>query len=365
MKSIVIHTQDSTYPVIVGEDAINELLGILKNLEPSKVLVVTDTNVDRLYSDFLIDKIKPTYTISKYVINSGEEAKSFDVFYDVQTFALKQQLDRKSVVIAFGGGVVGDLTGFVAATYMRGIPYIQVPTTLLAHDSAVGGKVAINHPEGKNMIGAFYQPKAVVYDSKFLKSLPVTELRSGFAEVIKHSLIKSESFYEFLVKEIQQLEDITTERLQRMILEGIQIKADVVTKDERELGLREILNFGHTLGHAVEAEAGYGKLSHGDCVAVGMLFATWLSNKLLQADLPYRELKTWFATIGFPVEVPDSYTTEQLIAKMVKDKKTKSNQIKMILLERIGETTSATFSKEELQCLLNEWREQERGESVD
>lgn len=362
MKSIIINTTDTSYPVIVGENAISELQEILKNLAPSKVLVVTDTNVNRLYGDDLIEKVSPLWTTIKYVINSGEEAKSFDVFYELQTFALQQQLDRKSVIIAFGGGVVGDLTGFVAATYMRGVPYIQVPTTLLAHDSAVGGKVAINHPEGKNMIGAFYQPKAVVYDSQFLQSLPSEEMRSGFAEVIKHSLIRSESLYQFLVTEIRHLNDIRTDRLQHMILEGIQIKADVVSKDEKELGLREILNFGHTLGHAVEAEAGYGKLSHGDCVAIGMLFATWLSNKTLHINLPYHELRTWFRSIGFPIEVPDSHTTDQLIAKMVKDKKTKSNQIKMILLKNIGVTTSATFSKDELSSLLNEWRIQERGE---
>ncbi len=361
MKSIEINTTDSKYPVLVGEEIINELTTILHDLAPSKVLLVTDTNVNQLYGDELANMISPHFTTLKYVIKSGEEAKSFDVFYELHTFALKQQLDRKSIIIAFGGGVVGDLTGFVAATFMRGVPYIQVPTTLLAHDSAVGGKVAINHPEGKNMIGAFYQPKAVVYDSQFLRSLPKEEMRSGFAEVVKHSLIRSESLYLFLRQEIHDLNDINTDRLQKMILEGIQIKADVVSKDEREQGLREILNFGHTLGHAIEAEAGYGKLSHGDCVATGMLFATWLSIKTLHVSLPYAELKTWFKQIGFPTEIPDTQDTEQLIEKMIKDKKTKANQIKMILLTKVGETTSLTFTKEELQSLINEWRTSEQG----
>lgn len=365
MKSILINTTDATYPVLVGENSIKELSNLLESLSPSKVLVVTDTNVNQLYGDVLVDLVGQEWVTYKYVIRSGEAAKSFDMFYELHTYALKQELDRKSVIIAFGGGVVGDLTGFVAATYMRGVPFIQVPTTLLAHDSAVGGKVAINHPEGKNMIGAFYQPKAVVYDSTFLQSLPTNEMRSGFAEVIKHSLIRSESLYQFLSSEIRHLDDITTDKLQRMILEGIQIKADVVSKDEKELGLRAILNFGHTLGHAIEAEAGYGKISHGDCVAIGMLFATWLSNKTLNLTLPYHELKTWFKEIGFPTEVPYSQSTDQLINKMKKDKKTKSNQLTMILLEEIGVTTSSIFSEDELYSLLDEWRAEERGEKVD
>jgi 3-dehydroquinate synthase len=361
MKSILINTTDATYPVLVGEDSIKELSNLLESLSPSKVLVVTDTNVNQLYGDVLVDLVGQEWVTCKYVIKSGEAAKSFDMFYELHTYALKQELDRKSVIIAFGGGVVGDLTGFVAATYMRGVPFIQVPTTLLAHDSAVGGKVAINHPEGKNMIGAFYQPKAVVYDSTFLQSLPTNEMRSGFAEVIKHSLIRSKSLYQFLSSEIRHLDDITTDKLQRMILEGIQIKADVVSKDEKELGLRAILNFGHTLGHAIEAEAGYGKISHGDCVAIGMLFATWLSNKTLNLTLPYHELKTWFKEIGFPTEVPYSQSTDQLINKMKKDKKTKSNKLTMILLEEIGVTTSSIFSEDELYSLLDEWRAEERG----
>jgi len=356
MRSIKIKTTESEYPVLVGENVISELTAILSDLSPSKVLIVTDSNVDKLYGENLVSTICPHFTTFKYVISSGEEAKSFDVFYELQTFALKQQLDRKSVILAFGGGVVGDLTGFVAATFMRGIPFIQIPTTLLAHDSAVGGKVAINHPEGKNMIGAFYQPKAVVYDSHFLGSLPIEEMRSGFAEVIKHALIRSESLFQYLQNEIHDLQDMNHERLDKMILEGIKIKADVVSKDEKELGIREILNFGHTLGHAIEAEAGYGKLSHGDCVATGMLFATWLSMKSLDVSLPYEELKTWFKKIGFPTSIPDSQDTENLIKRMMKDKKTKANQIKMILLKNIGETTSLTFTDEELHILVNEWR---------
>ncbi|MDQ0228753.1 3-dehydroquinate synthase [Metabacillus malikii] len=365
MESIVVNTSVDTYPVIVGNNAKSEIPNIIESLSPSKILIVTDTAVDSLYGEELFTILAAKWPTFKFVIKSGEASKSFESFYELHTYALEQELDRKSVIIAFGGGVVGDLTGFVAATYMRGIPFIQVPTTLLAHDSAVGGKVAINHPEGKNMIGAFYQPKAVVYDTSYLKSLPESELRSGFAEVIKHSLIRSNSLYQFLYKEIKLLKHLSTEHLQKVILEGIQIKADVVSKDEKELGLRAILNFGHTLGHAVEAEAGYGKLSHGDSIAIGMIFATWLSNKKINANLPYKQLKTWFSSLGFPTVIPSEYKTEQLISRMKKDKKAKSNQITMILLEQIGNTSMVKFTEQELLALLDEWRAIERGDKLD
>ncbi|MGN7939799.1 3-dehydroquinate synthase [Virgibacillus sp. 6R] len=365
MQSITVKTSVDSYPVIVGHNVKQEIPNVLKKLSPSKVLIVTDSSIDSLYGGDIFSLVSNEWETSKYVIPSGEASKSFEMFYELHTFALEKELDRKSVIIAFGGGVVGDLTGFVAATFMRGIPFIQVPTTLLAHDSAVGGKVAINHPEGKNMIGAFYQPKAVIYDTLYLQSLPESEMRSGFAEVIKHSLIRSESLYHYLISEIKLIDDITEQHLQRMILEGIQIKADVVSKDEKELGLRAILNYGHTLGHAVEAEAGYGKLSHGDSVAIGMLFATWLSNKKLNANLPYEELKAWFKGIGFPINIPESHSTEQLINKMKKDKKTKSKQITMILLKSIGITTEEKFSDDELYSLLTEWRMKERSGILD
>ncbi|WP_273125948.1 3-dehydroquinate synthase [Metabacillus sp. HB246100] len=364
MQSVQVKTTDSIYPIIVGENILHELTTILANLEPSKVLLVTDDLVDQLYGDKVLDLLKKNWSTCKYVIENGEASKSFPVFYNIQTYALKEKLDRNSVIIAFGGGVVGDLAGFVAATFMRGIPYIQVPTTLLAHDSAVGGKVAINHPEGKNMIGAFYQPKAVLYDSSFLKSLPKDELRSGFAEVIKHSLIRNETFYHFLNSTIKDLSDLTSERLSDMILEGIKIKADVVSKDEKELGLREILNFGHTLGHAIESQAGYGKISHGDCVAIGMIFAVWLSQKTYHHHLNYDEIVKWFNQIGFPTRIPTSFSSEDLLNKMLSDKKTRSNQIKMILLEKIGVTSSKVFTKEELLTLLEQWREMEEEEIV-
>src|SRR5690606_22285980 len=209
------------------------------------------------------------------------------------TFALEQKLDRKSVILAFGGGAVGDLSGFVAASFMRGIPFIQIPTTILAHDSAVGGKVAINHPLGKNMIGAFYQPEAVFYDLDFLHSLPLHERRSGFAEVIKHSLISDEDFYVWLRENVHDLDQLRNEEMLYFLKKGIRIKEQIVSQDEKESGIRAFLNFGHTLGHAIEGEAGYGNITHGEGVVIGMMFALGLSKKKLGLSFHLDEFESW------------------------------------------------------------------------
>lgn len=360
MERVTIQTTSNRYDVLVGKELINELIALLQTVSPSKVLIVTDSVVDEHFGHAVLEAVNKHFTALKYVIKSGEASKSFETYYDVQTFALQQELDRKSAIIALGGGVVGDLAGFVAATFMRGIPYIQVPTTLLAHDSAVGGKVAINHPEGKNMIGAFYQPIGVLYDINYLSTLPIHEFRSGFAEVVKHSFIRNEELYHFLLENVRSLENVSDEALQHMIIEGIKVKAGVVSEDEKELGVREILNFGHTLGHAIEAEAGYGEISHGDGVAIGMLFAISLSKKLINEHLPYEQLKSWFKQLGFPTEVPTELSTEQLINRMKRDKKSLSNQIKMILLQSIGVTTSMVFTSDQLESYLSEWRQEEQ-----
>ncbi|MEC2077467.1 3-dehydroquinate synthase [Metabacillus fastidiosus] len=359
MERVTIQTTSDRYDVLVGKGLINDLITLLETVSPSKVLIVTDSVVDQYFGDEVLQKVSEHFQALKYVVKSGEESKSFEAYYDIQTFALQNEFDRKSALIALGGGVIGDLAGFVAATFMRGIPFIQVPTTLLAHDSAVGGKVAINHPEGKNMIGAFYQPIGVIYDINYLATLPADEFRSGFAEVVKHSFIRNEELYQFLLENVPTLENVSDSILQKMIIEGIKVKAEVVSEDEKELGVREILNFGHTLGHAIEAELGYGKISHGDGVAIGMLFALSLSKQLLNEELPYEQLKHWFKQLGFPTKVPEELSTEQLINRMKRDKKSLSNKIKMILLQSIGVTTSKVFTSDQLESYLNEWRQEE------
>ncbi len=320
-----IETATKRYPLLLGDGAVRVLPSLLRSLScppGTKLFIVTDDTVAPLYLDEVRALLAAAeYDVYAYVIPSGEAAKSFDHYYACQTAALQCGLDRRSVIIALGGGVVGDLAGFVAATYMRGIRYIQMPTTLLAHDSAVGGKVAINHPLGKNMIGAFHQPEAVVYDTSFLRTLPERELRSGFAEVIKHALIRDRRFYDWLRAEIKTLADLRGEKLAYCIEKGIDIKASVVREDEKETGVRAHLNFGHTLGHALESELGYGALTHGEAVAVGMLFAVFVSERFYGRSFAEHRLADWFAGYGFPVSLPTTVQTRRLLEKMKGDKK--------------------------------------------
>lgn len=337
MERIVIHTPSKIYPVYIGKDAIQEITPFLQKQFPSltKILIITDGNVGDRYLAILKSTLQ-IFQPSHFVVPNGENAKTFDVYHDCLTFALQQKLDRKSIILAFGGGAVGDLSGFVAATYMRGIPFIQLPTTILAHDSAVGGKVAINHPLGKNMVGAFYQPEAVFYDLNFLQSLPMHERRSGFAEVIKHGLIRDGAFYEWLTSNIKDLEQLPVERLSYFLEKGIRIKGDVVSEDEKETGVRAHLNFGHTLGHAIEAEAGYGNITHGEGVIIGMLFALTISKELLNLSFDIEILEEWLKSLGYGTTLPKGLNKSRLLDRMKQDKKSVGEQVLFVLLESIG-----------------------------
>ncbi|TYR82590.1 3-dehydroquinate synthase [Priestia megaterium] len=356
MQQIQIETLSKTYPLYLGNQILRNLNDIIEQVKPdvSSILVITDEAVDAHYGEQLMTYIDVKYQAYKYVVPSGEKAKSFEHYYACQTFALEHQLDRHALTIAFGGGVVGDLAGFVAATYMRGISFIQVPTTLLAHDSAVGGKVAINHELGKNMIGAFFQPEAVVYDIHLLETLPEKEWRSGFAEVIKHALIHDIGFYNWLQKNIHTLEDLRGDKLIYAIEKGISVKASVVKEDETESGVRAHLNFGHTLGHAIESECGYGKISHGEGVAIGMLFAMKVSNALKKTSFPVAEIARWFEQFGYATMIPSGLSKERLLTKMQADKKSKKSHVYMVLLEDIGKPYVQKIDDELILNLLAE-----------
>ncbi|MBS2969409.1 3-dehydroquinate synthase [Metabacillus sp. KIGAM252] len=360
MKSVTV-AAETPYPVLIGNGSLDSLEKVLADGggAPKKILLITDDTVHRLYGEFVKERLETISPVEVFVVQSGEAAKSFEQYYAILTYALEKGLDRKSMVAALGGGVVGDLAGFAAATFMRGIPFVQIPTTLLAHDSAVGGKTAINHPKGKNMIGAFYQPKAVFFEPQFLASLPAAEMRSGMAEVIKHAMIADASFLSWLKKDLSAVMNPNEDQLVRMITEGIKIKADIVSQDEKETGVRAYLNFGHTLGHAIEAALGYGRITHGDAVAAGMLFAVWLSEKELGADLSFTKLKTWFEEIGFPAAVPEELTSEILMNFMLADKKTASGKVNMVLLKEIGTPVIHSYLPERLQALLEEFRKEE------
>ncbi|MEH6991799.1 3-dehydroquinate synthase [Neobacillus drentensis] len=337
METIEIQTSSKSYNVFVGEGVRSEISTFFKNHFTSltRILIITDETVGRIH----LDKVLPFLTEWNPVVftaPSGEKAKTFEVFYDALSVALENRLDRKSAILAFGGGAVGDLSGFVASAFMRGIPFIQVPTTILAHDSAVGGKVAINHPLGKNMIGAFHQPEAVFYDLELLHSLPEQEIRSGFAEVIKHALIDDASFYQWLKSDIHNLNTLTSEQLFESLTRGIQIKNEFVSKDEKETGIRAYLNFGHTLGHAIESEMGYGNFTHGEAVMIGMIFALNLSKEVSGLSFNTEEFITWVKGLGYQTEIPAHLSVERLLSKMKQDKKSAGGSVKYVLLKQIG-----------------------------
>jgi 3-dehydroquinate synthase len=334
MQTINITTPSKSYPVHIGEKAISQLIPILKTLDPSpkNVMIITDENVGHYYLKEVEQELNHQFSFSTVQLKAGDSQKSFENYFACQSFALESGLDRTSVILALGGGMIGDIAGFVAGTYMRGIRFIQIPTTILAHDSAVGGKTGINHPEGKNMIGVFHQPEAVIYSTEFLSSLPANEVRSGFAEVIKHALIADKNFYNWLRDTIHSFHHVTAEQLLKSVTRGIQIKNEIVTEDERETGVRAFLNFGHTLGHAIEAELNFSGITHGEAVAHGMLFALSLQEDTEELG---KELKQWLKDLNYP-ELPGNLSVSSLINRMKKDKKAAKGNIHMVFLKEIG-----------------------------
>jgi 3-dehydroquinate synthase len=354
METIQIHTESKNYNVFVGEGVSKEIGAFLANhfTGLTRILIITDETVANLHLEKLLLELNSLNPVI-FTAPSGEHAKTFDVYYDALSTALENKLDRKSVIISLGGGAVGDLSGFVAASFMRGIPFIQVPTTILAHDSAVGGKVAINHPLGKNMIGAFHQPEAVFYDLEFLKTLPVHEIRSGFAEVIKHALIDDANFYKWLKENVQDLQTIPLEILSESLIKGIKVKGKIVGQDERETGIRAYLNLGHTLGHAIESEMGYGNFTHGEAVMIGMIYALKLSKHLLGLTFDLEEFTNWIERLGYESKIPGNLSYEKLINKMKQDKKSVRDAIRFVLLEQLGQPTVKEISERVLLEQLN------------
>lgn len=356
MEKIIIKTNSKTYPVLIGE-VLSQLVNVINSLQknPSTIFIITDDNVGELYLEVVKNKLN-SYKVITHSVPSGESSKSFDMYNECQTVALENNLDRNALIIALGGGMIGDLAGFVAATYMRGIRFIQMPTTLLAHDSSVGGKVAINHPLGKNMIGAFYQPEAVIYHLPFLNSLTMPEMRSGFAEIIKHGLLSKTNFWNWINENISVLNSMDNVKLSYIISEGIKVKANIVSLDEKELGVRAFLNFGHTLGHAIENELGYGVITHGDAVAIGMQFAMRVSEVVLNVDLEHDKLDLLLKKFQYPT-IP-KLNIESLVSKMKQDKKSYNGKIHMVLMSSIGEMkvkeVPENIVKKQLEQFINE-----------
>jgi 3-dehydroquinate synthase len=310
---------------------------------PGRSLIVTDTNVGGSHARTVVNALRAKgWLAALQVLPPGEQTKSFPILTALYDTLAGIEADRKTLVVAVGGGVVGDVAGFAAATYNRGIPFVQVPTTLLAMvDSSVGGKVGINHAKGKNLIGAFHQPLGVLIDPAVLATLPDREYRGGLAEVVKYGVILAPEFFAFLEANAEAINRRDPAALSHVIARSCRLKADVVEKDEYETtGLRAILNYGHTFGHAFEALAGYGGLSHGEAVAIGMVYASRLAERrgLIGDDVTARQVALLQA-FGLPTALPEDmrFPPEQALSRMRLDKKNAAGRLRFILPARIGE----------------------------
>jgi 3-dehydroquinate synthase len=338
--------KDRSYDILIDEGAIKKLPEFLNTKNYSKIFIITDRNVAQLHLSSL-KKLVPG--AEEIVLGAGEQTKSFASLESVCEEILSRGVDRKSLIIAFGGGVVGDLAGFIASVLLRGIDFIQVPTTLLACvDSSVGGKTAINSISGKNLIGSFYQPKLVICDLDFLVTLSERELKSGYGEVVKYGLINDVKFFEFLEKNYLKVFKKDSEVLAFIIKRSCEIKAQIVERDERESGERALLNFGHTFGHIFETESGYSdELLHGEAVALGMMMAVKMSQEFgFISGEDFLRVLTHFQNCGLiisPSQVRDKWNEVNLVKHLFKDKKHEDSKLTFILIKEIG---SAVIEKD-------------------
>jgi 3-dehydroquinate synthase len=304
----------------------------------NRMLVISDTNVGPLYSEKALESLREAgFTAELVTVHPGEDSKSLTVAQKLFGDAIRLGLDRRSAIVALGGGVVGDLAGFIAATYLRGVPLVQVPTSLLAQvDSSVGGKVAVNHPLGKNLIGAFHQPRLVVADTAALSTLSERELSTGLAEVVKHGIIADAHFFEFLEKNHAAVMAREEAAMTRIVRRSCEIKAGVVEQDEKESHLRMILNFGHTIGHAVEAGGGFGRYSHGEAVAIGIHGACLISHYLnFCSEQTLRRICSVLESYGLPIRA-QGLDQDELAVFISRDKKSLGGTISWVLLKDIG-----------------------------
>jgi 3-dehydroquinate synthase len=352
-----VDLDDRSYPIYIGTGLLDQADLISRHVDGQSALVVTNSTVAPLYLKPVqkaLDSAKIRH--DELILEDGEQHKTLASVEAVIDLLLTNRHDRYTTVIALGGGVVGDIAGFAASIYQRGVNFIQIPTTLLSQvDSSVGGKTGVNHPLGKNMIGAFFQPKCVIADIGTLNTLPARELSAGLAEVIKYGLICDADFFKWLEDNITGLSNLDQDLLAQAVLVSCQNKARVVEQDERESGLRAILNLGHTFGHAIETVMGYGKWLHGEAVAVGMVMAIDLSIREGRIDEGVRQRGVaLLQQAGLPVIPPKDISVEQYLKVMSIDKKAVDGQIKLVLLNAIGEAfVSADYNRDKLLQTLN------------
>ena len=340
LNTVRVTLAERSYPIYIGERLLGRGDLLTQHLPQKRVALITDTTVASLYLDTVARGLTAAgVRVTPIVVPAGEQHKTWHALNSVFDSLLANRCERKTTLIALGGGVIGDLTGFAAATYLRGVPFIQMPTTLLAQvDSAVGGKTAINHPRGKNMIGAFYQPSAVIADTTTLDTLPMREVRAGLAEVIKYGLIRDLPFFEWLERNIDPLLTRDAAALAYAVQRSCERKAEVVVADEREeRDERALLNLGHTFGHAIEAGLGYGVWLHGEAVAAGTVIASRVSHAMGMLDAAdVARIIRLLERAGLPVTAPD-LGLERYIELMGIDKKVAGGKLRFILLRAMGE----------------------------
>ncbi len=337
-QSVTVELKERSYKIIIGSKTLRKLGLRVKEFRPSRVAIISNKTIFPLYRDTLLESMKEYNIMPEvFLIPDGEEYKDFLWAYYLHGRLLKARFDRDSLLIAFGGGVVGDITGFVASTYMRGIKYVQVPTSLLAQvDSSVGGKTGVNHPSGKNMIGTFYQPCLVQIDVETLRTLPQREFCAGIGEIIKYGVIADRALFDYLKA---NREDILSlgDSIISVIKRSCEIKAEVVSKDEKEAGLRAILNFGHTIGHAIETVTAYKEFLHGEAIAIGMCAAAELAVKLgIFQKGDAENLKNLVEMYKLPSSIPGNVDISDIINAMEIDKKVKAGKLRFVLPESIG-----------------------------
>ncbi len=352
MQSFNVDIKPRPYTVHVGCGLLEQIgsLSLAAGLN-GRVAVVTDTNVGSLYRERVVHALKPLDDAPLVIeVEPGERSKSFATLERIYDKLVEARFDRHSAIVALGGGVVGDLAGFAAATFLRGVALVQVPTSLLAQvDSALGGKTAINHPLGKNLIGAFYQPALIAADIAVLRSLPEREFREGLAEVIKYAAIMDVEMFEQLERDqaaiLRRSEDI----LGHFVTLCLRHKATIVERDEREAGLRALLNFGHTVGHALEVASGFGGLLHGEAVAIGMVAEARLSKTLAGLDAcAVARLERWLKGADLPTELLPGWKDQKFVDALALDKKRESGSVRLILLRELGQAITLRITLDEL-----------------
>lgn len=357
MKTLTVDLGERSYPIYISHNCLGQAELLRPHILGKQVLIVTNETIAPLY----LDQLKASVTgfdLECVILPDGEQFKTLDITTKIFDTLLQKHFNRRATLIALGGGVIGDITGFAAACYQRGVNFIQIPTTLLAQvDSSVGGKTGVNHPLGKNMIGAFYQPRCVIVDTSTLNTLDDRQLSAGIAEVIKYGLIRDPGFFNWLEKNIEKLLKRDREALAFVIETSCQNKAEVVAADEKESGQRALLNLGHTFGHAIETGTGYGTWLHGEGVASGLSMAAALSHRLGWLTLSDLErITALLIRSRLPVQAPAEISTDQFIELMSVDKKVLTGKLRFILLKGIGQSLiTEDFDHHHLRQLLDEF----------